>query len=541
MRKIKIGILVSDFNSLQNWELRIIEKIKNDPNLKLTLLIKDGRFLEESNNFTLSEFIFEKQVSFEKNRYLKNNQKVYKQELIKYLNTIPVLEVKPKSSNYVDIFSLGDSQIIKNYNLDIILKHGFNIILGDILNAAKHGIWLLIHGDSSKISGPSGFWEILTKQSVVEVTLVQLTKKQDKGLIIDKAYFNRHNFSFVETNTKVLGSSVSLLFKNIKKLELEEYSVSSSIFNYNTLESLPKLGNTIKYSFNYFNNLFNGLLNEGFTLLGKKRTKRWTLFIGNGNFMDSDLSILKPIKLPKDEFWADPFLFKYQEQYYVFFENYSYKTKKGKISCGRVKNNELIDIVDVLDLDYHLSYPFIFEEEGYIYMMPETSQNKRLEIYKCINFPDQWEIYTTAFEGEGLVDAFFFNDHHKQKWLFLNKKSAPNTTFNNELFIYKVDSIKLNNLIPHKQNPVIIDARVARNGGAIFNYHNKIYRPSQSNTDGVYGKALNINQILKLTIDEYKEEIEKEAEPNFQKGLVSMHHLHQIEGMFVLDVAYKKI
>ena len=74
--------------------------------------------------------------------------------------------------------------------------------------------------------------------------------------------------------------------------------------------------------------------------------------------------MLEPVKLPKGEFWADPFLFNYQEQYYVFFENYSYKTKKGKISCGRVEGNKIIDVVDVMDFDYHLSYPFIFEGGG---------------------------------------------------------------------------------------------------------------------------------------------------------------------------------
>jgi len=255
--------------------------------------------------------------------------------------------------------------------------------------------------------------------------------------------------------------------------------------------------------------------------------------------LEADLSKLKPVKLPNDEFWADPFLFKYKEDHYVFFENYSYKTGIGKISCGKVKEDKLIDISDVLDLDYHLSYPYIFEENGEIYMMPETGQNKRLEIYKCEHFPNQWELFTTAFEGEKVADASFYNDKLNQKWLFINKITAPKVDGTSELYIYKVDSLKLNKIDPHTQNPVIIDSRVARNGGAIFNYHDKIYRPSQSNTDGVYGKALNINQIKKLTIDEYKEETIRKVEPNFQKGLVSIHHLHQIGGMFIFDGAFK--
>lgn len=537
---VKIGILIKEFDTLHNWELRIIKNIENNPNLELTLLIKDGREKKDhkisKNSF--SNFLFNKQVLFEKNRYLKNLQTVNKKEIIRYLNTIPAIESKPKQEDDLDIFSDANCQKVKEYNLDIIIKHEFNIVSGEILNAAKYGIWLLIHGNNLKKTGPPGFWEILTKQPVVEVCLIQVTSKRREGYIIDKAYFNRHNFSYVETNIKILESSVSLLFKNIKKIELECFSVSKSVCIYNSDASTPTLVDTLKYSLKYSKDFLRGFLQRIFGSFGK-HSNHWTLFIGKGNFLDSDLSKLKPLKVPNDEFWADPFLFRCQNQFYVFFENYSYKTKRGKISCGRVENNILVEIIDVLDLNYHLSYPFIFEEEGEIFMMPETGQNKRLEIYKCVNFPDKWELYTTAFEGENIADAFFYNDNQKQKWLFLNKIIAPNTDRTSELYIYKVDSLKLKSIEPHKQNPVIIDSRVARNGGAIFEFQDKMYRPSQSNSDGVYGKGLNINQINKLSINEYVEKTIRKVEPDFQKGLVSIHHLHQIDGIFVFDAAFK--
>ena len=171
--------------------------------------------------------------------------------------------------------------------------------------------------------------------------------------------------------------------------------------------------------------------------------------------------------------------------------------------------------------------------------MPETADNNRLELYKCVNFPDEWELYSTAFNGEKVRDAYFYND--KQKWLFVNKEVNLNTSSDSELYIYRVDSLKLENLEPHLKNPVIIDAKKARNGGSIFKYKNEIYRPSQANIDGIYGRALNINRIDKLTIDEYVENKIVRVYPNFHKGLVSMHHLHQTDGLFVIDAAYKKI
>jgi hypothetical protein len=215
--------------------------------------------------------------------------------------------------------------------------------------------------------------------------------------------------------------------------------------------------------------------------------------------------------------------------------------QKGKISCGKIKNNQLIDIKDVLDLDYHLSYPYVFMENNEIYLMPESNANNRLEIYKCIQFPTQWELYSTAFNGEKVADASFYQDENQQKWLFVNKKADLYSPMDSELYIYKVDSLQLNTLEAHKQNPVIIDSRTARNGGAIFKYNNEKYRPSQANIEGIYGRALNLNKIKKLTIDEYIEETIITVKPNFYKGLNSVHHLHQVDGLFVIDAAFRKL
>ena len=192
MNKLRIGILIREFKTLQNWELRIIENIKNDLNLELVILIKDGRenndrcVTNKKNKFQflrlgeyISEFVFNIQISFEEKRYLSNKDTIDKEEIIRYLHGISTIELKPKCNKNIDIFSSEDAETIKSYNLDIILKHGFNIISGEILKASKHGIWLLYHGDNSNNIGPPCFWEILSKQPVVEVKLLKLTSQHE--------------------------------------------------------------------------------------------------------------------------------------------------------------------------------------------------------------------------------------------------------------------------------------------------------------------------------------------------------------------------
>ena len=328
------------------------------------------------------------------------------------------------------------------------------------------------------------------------------------------------------------------MFKSLKKIKNKEYEPIKSKTYSNILYKAPDLFITLKYIINFYKIYFATLIRKIESRVFSKRFNRWSLFIGKGNFLESTLFKLKPVKVPKDEFWADPFLFSYEDEYYVFFENYSYVSKKGKISCGKVQKNKIVDVIDVLNLDYHLSYPFIFKEGNEIFMMPESSENKRLEIYRCINFPNKWELYSTAFEGEIICDAHFFNDEKNQKWLFLNK-STQTSSVDLELFIYKVDSIKLNEIISHKQNPVLIDSRTARNAGEIFKYNNEIFRPSQFNGEGIYGRGLNVNRILKLTQEEYVEENILRVMPNFHKDLVGVHHLHQKENIFIIDGCFR--
>lgn len=549
---MKIGVLIKEFEKLSNWELRIIEKIINDKELELSILIKDGRegigieksqggrfkrLIKSKNSF--GKLIFNIQVLIER-RFFKEYNTIDKGSIINKLKTVETIFLKPKRKGYLDIFSSVDAEIIKSYTLDIILRLEFNIIKGDILNSAKYGIWSLHHADNAiNRGGPAGFWEILHHHTSVGVTLQQLTPELNGGLVIDKAFFNYH-WSFVKTNRLILESSVSLLFKNIRQLQIDNYSPTESIVYYNSPYKTPNLANVIKYIFGFYSKLSSKVFGRMKYLLFGIRYDCWTLCIGKGDFLNSALFRLNPIKLPKHEFWADPFIFNYRDDNYIFFENYNYSSKIGKISCGRIKDSELVDITVVLDLDYHLSYPFIFEENGDIFLMPETSENNRLEIYKCINFPNKWELYSTAFEGEMVADASFYVDDNSQRWLFINKQDDLNSTMENELFIYKVDSLKLEHLEPHLQNPVIINSKTARNGGAIFKYKNEIYRPSQANIEGVYGRALNINKIEKLTIEEYVEKTIVTTYPNFHKGLLGVHHLHQINGMFVIDVAYKE-
>ncbi|GHV61033.1 hypothetical protein AGMMS49587_04110 [Spirochaetia bacterium] len=535
--QLKIGILTGDIESLKNWEFRIINEILNHPGLELTLFIKDGRTGANSFGDTLkrnifagkvlSNIIFALQLKIE-SKLFKAKDTVDKNSIKDKISDIDTVYLSPTRKGSLDIFSKDDADKIKKYDLDIILRHEFNTIRGDILNSSKYGVWDIRCADNAIYrGGPAGFWEIVNNEPCCGVTLLS------NGLVIDKAYYNLH-WSFYRTANNLSESSVALLFKNINKvLRTRELNAKKPLTYYHKLYEKP----TMKYLFIYLFKFYLNVCRSIFNRILPVRTFCWNIFFGEGLFLESSLYKIKPQKLPKNVFWADPFLYSYKDDLYVFFENYSYKTKRGKISVGKIVNGTVCEVEDVLDFDYHLSYPNIIEEDGALFLIPETSGNRRLEVYRCIDFPNKWELYSTKFEGEEIADITYFQDENKERWLFLNRGFIDH---NAELYIYKIDNLKLENIESHILNPVFIDCRKGRNGGAIFKFENSYCRPSQINIQGIYGRGLQISRIKKLTLNEYEEEPVISIEPNFIKGLCGIHHLHQIRGNFIFDGCFKR-
>ena len=78
------------------------------------------------------------------------------------LKGIPLIETTPIRKGVAKYFADADIERIATYRLDVLLRFGFGILRGKILNLPKYGIWSHHHGDvDSKRGGPPGFWEVM--------------------------------------------------------------------------------------------------------------------------------------------------------------------------------------------------------------------------------------------------------------------------------------------------------------------------------------------------------------------------------------------
>ena len=266
---------------------------------------------------------------------------------------------------------------------------------------------------------------------------------------------------------------------------------------------------------------------------------QWTVLIGPSKGYKSlawkDFNHLLP---PLDRFWADPFIYVRDGKYYLFIEELLYSTRRGRIVCLTLDDQMNITSNQVvLERPYHLSYPFLLEHEGQLYMIPETGENKGIELYRCTRFPDQWEFEKNLISNIYAVDATLVKAQDKW-WLFANIKSETGSTWDT-LHLYSADSPIADNWTPHPKNPIVKDIKSARPAGRVFSENGALIRPSQD-CSVRYGYALNFNRIVTLNEIDYAEVCEHTFRPPNKFSILTTHTFNDEARLTAIDAMQRR-
>ncbi|MCX5774190.1 MAG: hypothetical protein NTX05_06235 [Fusobacteria bacterium] len=262
--------------------------------------------------------------------------------------------------------------------------------------------------------------------------------------------------------------------------------------------------------------------------------KQWILLFSKDVDIAEVVELEKFTKLipPKDRFWADPFIIRESDKIYVFVEEYLYKLKKGYISVLELDSEfHLIKNTKIIENPYHMSYPFVFLVGGMYYMIPETAENNSVDLYRCNNFPYEWEIEKTLISEVKAVDTTicYANETY---FLFTNIfSSTTKDPYAKDLFLYFSEDI----FQPFKKiscSPIVSDNSSSRCAGKIFEMNNNLYRPSQ-NSSKVYGGSIKISKISLIDTLGYAEKKIMEIFP--ERGANATHTVNIDGNLIVVD------
>ncbi len=251
-----------------------------------------------------------------------------------------------------------------------------------------------------------------------------------------------------------------------------------------------------------------------------------------GSILNDKETEFKVIKNSFRYWAADPFVFEYEGKTYIFSELYDYVKCKGCLGYCELDHYRP-KWVPIISEEYHLSYPYIFKIENEIFIMPESSANNDVTIYKAKLFPKQWEKVKIVRKNVKYGDTTLFEWKNHTYALAYGTKDE-----NYQLFLLDLEEQEKDQRIECSE----IECR--RPAGKIFYYGDKTIRPAQNCKNG-YGKGLYFYEFSINENNIYKEKVIEKILPqqvtlSEKLYLDGMHTYNGSEHYEVIDIKTRR-
>jgi len=532
---LRVGILCEG-SIFQRWQVEALRQVMAVPGVQVVLLVQaanasaenpDQGFLARQHKRNWGTALY--RIYRRKYFAPPAMQQVDAAELLK---DIPVLHCAPELHGRTEHITAKDLQRIADHRPDVLLRFGFNILGGAILELPTHGIWSFHHGDPASFrGGPPGLWEIFTGQPVTGAALQRLTPRLDGGRILCQGWFKTIDHSLEETVDTVLTHSACWPAQLMRRIlsgdehaaQGTEQAVLGKLYrypgNFTFLAFLWKLLNNKlrfhRHDLNMHEEWNIGVLYQPIAALLEDKPSlniRWLPSPGAGSFR------------------ADPFGYMGDDgQVNLLYEKFDHSAGFGDISRIRPKkDNVLKRSRSMLNTGMHLSYPYVVQRPDGVYVIPESASSGKVVLYRVSAANDELEPVCTLLE-EPLCDPTVFE--HEGRWWMLGTK-APLT--NVALYAYHAERLE-GPYVPHLLNPIKLDIASARPGGTPFHHNGVLWRPGQDSSE-TYGGRIALNRVLELTPERFKEETVKHIGPFggsiWNKG---MHTLSALGDLTFID------
>lgn len=264
---------------------------------------------------------------------------------------------------------------------------------------------------------------------------------------------------------------------------------------------------------------------------------KFGLFHYNIGFFDSANIFSKNIKIQwmqhkyKDRFFADPFILDVNNsEIQVLVEEFIYSEWKGRISLLVIDRQslQLKSIQVLLNLESHLSFPFIFRENDELFIIPENAESGNLSMYLYDSKAYTLRKVRTILK-EPVIDPVIL--YHNQKYFLYGSLKDKDT--NGSLYGWVAKDLHdIFNPILHA--PIITGKlSQARRGGDFFTVNGQLYSAVQSCVHS-YGEALHICNVNILEDGLLQEDIITTLLPTVEYSY-GLHTFNKYQDLCVVD------
>ena len=197
----------------------------------------------------------------------------------------------------------------------------------------------------------------------------------------------------------------------------------------------------------------------------------------------------------------------------------------------------------VLKEPFHLSFPFVFEDHGVFYMIPESQEDNSVRLYRANDDLSSFSYVRTLLKKERSADIVYsYNDSHiyyNDGIYYLFTSYQKDWMYFQELYIAK-DLLK-DEFVKHPVSPICVSNEFGRNGGSLIKYNGKLLRVTQDCHED-YGDNVSLMEILKMDTEQYDEILYKHNV--VPQNSIFVHGGHQLNisyfnGKYIYALDYK--
>jgi hypothetical protein len=532
---IRLGVVL-DSQFAHTWTHKTIEQLLDTQSIELSLIV-----LNETRSVSLSgaksvlfrfwervdKWIFRKFPTPEAYTWLKEVGETH-DPLAPTLKsyTEPTISLRPDPRIENRALSDSDTARICAYNLDVLVQLGSCDLPDGIASCAKFGVWSFHYeGYPGDQSDHALFGHLFGGRRTCELVLTSSTGRLCHDRELYRGILSCDPFSLYRNLTldccrrsRILRRRLSDLFHvgwaNMFLEDAEEDTVDQQ--TYSISRSWAMLG--------FFVSWLARVLRHAWSRL--RFREQWLVACCRTSSPATDRAIPHPFTVmrpPHRQNYADPFLFVHKGKTYMFFEQFV-DDGKGTIWCAQLKADGTPgEARQVLEMNYHLSYPFVFEWCGDIYLVPESWDDRTVKAYGAIDFPWRWELAAVLLSNVTAADPTIL-EHNGRLWLFAAGLGGLGTE-SSELSLFFVDSL-FGEWCPHPKNPIVCDVRRARPAGSLVFQRQQLIRPGQDCSVS-YGYAISLNKVEELSETDYREVPFATILPNWMPRLCATHTLNQ--------------
>ncbi len=542
--KVTVGILINDF-IIPQWIYSCIENLIESDYASVTLIIiKEQQWRSKRQWVKPGGFLLTRMFEAIDGLIFNNRHNSHLKKNINSLTHRTSVVDLTKTSNVNSVTNDPKMDVITQMKPDVVILFGTNQLDDEIFGTSKYGLWSFLHEMSKIHSAPDhGFREVIKHLPFTDTVLKIVKADPSEDEVLYSSRESTYHYSVTVNRNKVLWRSTHIMPRIIEGLArygdryLDQLKEGHKTFN-TEREYYPYRGSFISVVRDLSVHIAE-VVRLGFNKLIYTDAFSWKLMIDvkkNRRGFADDFGSFSTINSPREMFWADPFVVAENNKYFIFVEEFIYSKDKAHISVIELdERGQFNRSHKIIEKPYHMSYPFTFKVGDTYYMIPETSQNRTIELYKCIDFPYNWEFDRNIMENITATDTTLFF-YENTWWLFTTLDLTNGISgCSTELYLFYSDDIFSGHWESHPLNPVVSDESNARCAGKLFMKEGDIFRPSQD-CSLRYGRGFNINRVTILNTHEYNETRVQEVKPEWNTKLKGTHTLNYDGGLTVIDV-----